>query len=266
MTPTTARLLPRRAARALADDPAPPAGLIAVQATNLSKVYGRGANVVHALDDVTVGFQPGSFTAIMGPSGSGKSTLLHCLAGLDQPTTGTVCLAGIHLAGKNETQLTKLRREHVGFIFQSFNLLPALTVQQNIELPARLSGIRPDRGRIDEITARTGLADRRRHRPSQLSGGQQQRVAVARALATNPDVLFGDEPTGALDSRTGRDVLELIRACVVATRLTFVMVTHDPVAAAHADMVLFLADGSIVDELTSPSVDTVAERIARLER
>jgi putative ABC transport system ATP-binding protein len=182
----------------------------AVRLTSVRKVYGRGAGAVTALDDVTIGIPRGSFTAVMGPSGSGKSTFLHCAAGLDTPTAGTVHLGGIELSGMNEVKLTELRRGRVGFVFQAFNLVPSLDVTQNVTLPLRLSGTRTDRNRLNEILTRVGLADRAHHRPAQLSGGQQQRVAIARALVTRPEVIFGDEPTGALDSVTGRDVLTLL--------------------------------------------------------
>jgi putative ABC transport system ATP-binding protein len=193
-----------------------------------------------ALDGVTLGFAAGSFTAVMGPSGSGKSTFLHVAAGLDAPTEGEVSLGGVSLGGRSETQLTELRRERVGFVFQAFNLMPALTVTQNITLPMRLAGQRVDKQWLREVVARTGLGERMRHRPAELSGGQQQRVAIARALATRPDVLFADEPTGALDTTTSREVLELMREIVDSTGQTVVMVTNDPRAAAYADRVVFL--------------------------
>jgi putative ABC transport system ATP-binding protein len=217
-----------------------------------------------ALRDVSLSFAPGSFTAVMGPSGSGKSTFLHAAAGLDAPSSGTVHLGGADLTGLSETQLTVLRRERVGFVFQSFNLMPALTVRQNIELPVRLARGRLDSGWMEEVVARTGLADRLRHRPAELSGGQQQRVAIARALVTRPAVVFADEPTGALDSGTGRAILALLRDVVRSTGQTVVMVTHDPVAAAHADRVVFLADGEVADRIDAPSADAVADRMARL--
>ncbi|WP_344901329.1 ABC transporter ATP-binding protein [Actinomadura meridiana] len=201
----------------------------------------------------------------MGPSGSGKSTFLHCAAGLDRPTSGVVHLGGVSLAGLNETKLTELRRSRVGFVFQSFNLVSSLTVQQNIDLPGRLSGTRAERGWRREVVDRLGLADRLGHRPAQLSGGQQQRVAIARALVTRPDVLFADEPTGALDVRTAQRILTLLRSVVDETGQTVVMVTHDPVAASYADSVLFLTDGRIVDEMTEPGADRIAEHMTRLE-
>ena len=203
-------------------------------------------------------------TAVMGPSGSGKSTFLHCAAGLDTPTSGTVRLGDTELSSMNETRLTELRRRRVGFVFQAFNLVPSLTVEQNITLPLRLSRTRPDKAWLTEVVARVGLADRTGHRPGQLSGGQQQRVAIARALVTRPDVVFGDEPTGALDTMTARDVLTLLRDTVDGMGQTVVMVTHDPVAASYADTVLFLADGRIVDTMDAPSSDRVAARMTRL--
>jgi putative ABC transport system ATP-binding protein len=217
-----------------------------------------------ALDGVSVGLATGSFTAIMGPSGSGKSTFLNVAAGLDQPTSGTVVLGDTDLAGLNERRLTVLRRERIGFVFQAFNLLPSLTVAQNIGLPLRLDGRRAKRSVVREVAARVGLDDRLRHRPAQLSGGQQQRVAIARALVTRPEVVFADEPTGALDTRTGRAILALLREVVDADGHTVVMVTHDPVAAAHADRVILLADGRIAGMLHAPSADEVAEQLARL--
>ena len=242
---------------------APPAGQ-AVRLDGVRKEYGRGDGAVVALAGVTAGFDRGSFTAVMGPSGSGKSTFLHMAAGLDRPTEGMVRLGGVALAELDEARLTELRRERVGFVFQAFNLLPALSVAQNIELPLRLSRGRLDRAWRDEIVARVGLADRLRHRPAELSGGQQQRVAIARALVTRPEVVFADEPTGALDTRTGRAILGLLRHIVDELGQTVVMVTHDPVAAAHADRVVFLADGRLAGSLEAPDADRVAERLAHL--
>src|SRR5579864_1105221 len=236
----------------------------AVALREVRKVYGRGDGSVVALDGVTVGLARGSFTALMGPSGSGKSTFLNVAAGLDRPTSGTVTLADIELAGLSERRLTILRRERIGFVFQAFNLLPSLTVAQNIELPLRLGGRRPRRSSVREIAARVGLDKRLRDRPSQLSGGQQQRVAIARALITRPQVMFADEPTGALDTQNGRGVLALLRAVVDEDGHTVVMVTHDPVAAACADRVLLLADGRVAGTLEAPSADEVAEHLARL--
>ena len=246
----------------------PPGHLVhqpAVQVVGISKTYGRGQGTVHALREVTAAFNPGTFTAVMGPSGSGKSTLLQVAAGLDRPNSGGVHIAGVDLAGKSETTLTKLRRKRVGFIFQAYNLLPSLTVAQNIALPARLSGSRADRAWLNEVAGRVGLTERLHHRPAELSGGQQQRVAIARALVMRPDVLFADEPTGALDSRTGAEILDLMRACTKRDGLTIVMVTHDPLAASRADGVLFLADGRIVHHMTAPSAEAVAERMTHLE-
>ena len=244
--------------------PVPDAAPLAVRLEGIRKVCGRGDGIVVALRDLTLDFAAGSFTAVMGPSGSGKSTLLHVAAGLDGPDDGAVWLGGTNLAGLGETRLTVLRRERVGFVFQAFNLMPSLTVEQNIGLPVRLGRGRLDREWLREVVARTGLADRLRHRPAQLSGGQQQRVAIARALVTRPDVVFADEPTGALDTTTSRDVLGLLRDIVDATGQTVVMVTHDPVAAAFADRVVFLADGEAAGTLEAPTADAVAERMTHL--
>ncbi|WP_433474254.1 ABC transporter ATP-binding protein [Spirillospora sp. CA-142024] len=236
----------------------------AVRMEKVSKVYGRGRGAVAALREVTATIPKGLFTAVMGPSGSGKSTFLHCAAGLDTPTSGTVRLGDTELSAMNETRLTELRRRRVGFVFQAFNLIPSLTVEQNITLPLRLSRAPVDKAWLKEVVARVGLAERAGHRPSQLSGGQQQRVAIARALVTRPDVVFGDEPTGALDTMTAREVLTLLRETVDGMGQTVVMVTHDPVAASYADTVLFLADGRIADSLEAPSSDKVAARMTRL--
>jgi len=238
--------------------------LEAVRLTAVRKTYGRRENEVVALNDVTTAFRKGSFTAIMGPSGSGKSTLLQCAAGLDQPTSGSVLLDGHELSDLDETELTRLRRDRIGFVFQSFNLLPVLTVRQNVALPLRLAGRMPDWKRISEVLERVGLGKRSNHRPSELSGGQQQRVAIARALATEPAVIFADEPTGALDTRTAGDVLALLRHSAVSDGQTIVMVTHDPVAASYADRVLFIADGRLAGELHSPAPESVAERMTQL--
>jgi len=232
---------------------------------DVRKVYGRDEGAVVALDGVSVALAAGSFTALMGPSGSGKSTFLNVAAGLDRPTSGTVRLGDTELAGLSERRLTVLRRERIGFVFQAFNLLPSLTVAQNIGLPLRLDGHRLQGSAVREAAARVGLAKRLRDRPSQLSGGQQQRVAIARALVTRPDVVFADEPTGALDSRIGREVLALLREVVDEDSRTVVMVTHDPVAAAYADQVIVLADGRVAGTLDAPSVGQVAEHLARLE-
>lgn len=236
----------------------------AVRMDAVSKVYGKGRGAVAALREVSAGIPRGRFTAVMGPSGSGKSTFLHCAAGLDTPTSGSVRLGDTELSSMNETRLTELRRQRVGFVFQAFNLVSSLTVEQNITLPLRLARARVDRKWLDEVVARVGLSERTGHRPAQLSGGQQQRVAIARALVTRPEVVFGDEPTGALDTMTARDVLTLLRETVDAMGQTVVMVTHDPVAASYADTVLFLADGRIADAMDAPSSDKVAARMTRL--
>jgi putative ABC transport system ATP-binding protein len=227
----------------------------------VSKTYGKGPGAVRALDGVSLEIPRGSFTAVMGPSGSGKSTLMQCAAGLDRPTSGTVHLGGQSLAGFDERALAELRRTRIGFVFQSYNLVPALTVEKNVTLPLRLAGGRADQRWVTETLKRVGLADRAKHRPAQLSGGQQQRVAIARALVTRPEVIFADEPTGALDLRTARGILELLRQLAGQT---IVMVTHDPMAAGYADAVVFLADGRIVDTLAAPTAETVAERMGRL--
>ena len=235
-----------------------------VQLQAVTKRYGSRGAAVTALDAVTLGLGRGSFTAVMGPSGSGKSTLLHCAAGLDRPTSGSVTLDGVDLAGMSERALARLRRERIGFVFQSFNLLPELSAADNVALPLRLSGERPRRAAVMQALERVGLADRRRARPGQLSGGQQQRVAIARALIGTPGIVFADEPTGALDSATAAGVLGLLGTVVRGGGRTVVMVTHDPVAAAHADRVVFLADGRIAGELRQPSAAAVAERMTRL--
>ncbi|WP_051823254.1 ABC transporter ATP-binding protein [Streptomyces sp. NRRL S-1448] len=240
---------------------------MAVRLCSLRKVHGRGAGAVTALDGIDHDFPAGTFTAVMGPSGSGKSTLMHCAAGLERPTAGTVVLGSRDLGTMSERQLTLLRRDHVGFVFQDFHLIPALSVAANVELPLRLAGRRPDAHRLDDLLSRVGLHDRRRHRPGQLSGGQRQRVALARALITRPEVVFADEPTGALDRASGREVLALLRAAVDDLGATVVMVTHDPQAAAWADEVLLLADGRLVDRLTGPdttTAETIAARLAAL--
>ncbi|MFI6696911.1 ABC transporter ATP-binding protein [Streptomyces sp. NPDC050433] len=240
-----------------------PTDCTAVRLRSVTRSYGKGAAAVTALDRVTLDIPKGTFTAVMGPSGSGKSTLLQCTAGLDRPTSGTVTLGDRELTALSENKLTLLRRERIGFVFQAFNLLPSLTAEQNVALPLRLAGRRPKRGAVLDVLERVGLRERAGHRPSELSGGQQQRVALARALVTRPDVLFGDEPTGALDSRTGREVLTLLRDMVDGGQ-TVIMVTHDPMAASHADRVLFLADGRVRDALDSPTADRVAERMTAL--
>ncbi|THA75670.1 ABC transporter ATP-binding protein [Streptomyces sp. A0642] len=233
----------------------------AARVVDAVKVYGTGDTEVRALDGVSVGFPAGRFTAIMGPSGSGKSTLMHCAAGLDILTSGTAFIGDTELGTLDDRGLTLLRRRRVGFVFQAFNLLPTLTVAENITLPLDLAGERPDRARLDALIDAVGLRDRLRHRPGELSGGQQQRVAVARAFAGDPDVVFADEPTGNLDSRAGQEVLRLLGRTVRQTGRTVVMVTHDPVAAAHADEVVFLADGRLVDRMPAPTAERVLDRL-----
>ncbi|MEH0557626.1 ABC transporter ATP-binding protein [Streptomyces sp. B21-101] len=242
-----------------------PTGDVVARATRLSKVYGSGDTRVVALDQVSAEFRRGEFTAIMGPSGSGKSTFLHCLAGLDSLTEGSVQIDGVELGTLKDRQLTRLRRDRVGFIFQAFNLLPTLTAIENITLPLAIAGRKPDQAWLDRIVATLGLADRLGHRPAELSGGQQQRVASARALASRPAIIFGDEPTGNLDSRAGAEILSFLRNSVRDLEQTIVMVTHDPVAASYADRVLFLADGRIVDELAQPTADVVLDRMKRFD-
>jgi putative ABC transport system ATP-binding protein len=237
---------------------------IMVRLHSVSKAYGSRDNRVAALTNVTIDFPSGTFTAVMGASGSGKSTLLQCAAGLDRVDTGEVVIAGAALGGMKENALTRLRRAQIGFVFQSFNLVPSLTAQQNVALPLRLAGHRPARAEITSVLAKLGLAERAGHRPGQLSGGQQQRVAIARALVTRPKVLFADEPTGSLDSRNSRDLLALLHG-LVARGQTIIMVTHDPVAAAYAQRVVFLADGRLAGELLEPTAETVAGRLTRLE-
>ncbi|MCW2576103.1 MAG: transporter subunit: ATP-binding component of superfamily [Modestobacter sp.] len=236
----------------------------AVRAAGLRKTYGNGETAVHALAGVDVAFTRGAFTAIMGPSGSGKSTLMHCLAGLDTASAGQVWLGDTELTRLRDDQLTRLRRERIGFVFQSFNLLPVLDAQDNILLPMQLAGQRPDRAWMDAVIGRLGLRDRLRHRPHELSGGQQQRVAVARALLPRPDVVFADEPTGNLDSATGAEVLDLLRSSVRETGQTVVMVTHDPVAAAYADRVVLLADGALAGEVQQPTTDSIINALRGL--
>jgi putative ABC transport system ATP-binding protein len=230
----------------------------------LSKTYGSGETVVDALVDVTVDFPTSSFTAIMGPSGSGKSTLMHCLAGLDRPSSGQVFLSHLEITRLNDRDLTDIRRDQVGFVFQAFNLLPTLTARQNILLPLDLAGRDPDPTLLDRLVTSLRLGDRLGHLPSQMSGGQQQRVAIARALITSPAVVFADEPTGALDSRSGHELLSYLRRTTVELGQTIVMVTHDPNAAAYADRVLLLSDGRIVDELTNPTAELIGASMAKL--
>ncbi|MFJ2277880.1 ABC transporter ATP-binding protein [Streptomyces sp. NPDC087866] len=235
----------------------------AVRLRSVTRSYAGKSGAVTALDAVSLDIPRGSFTAVMGPSGSGKSTLLQCTAGLDRPTAGQVFLGDTELTGLSERRLTLLRRSRIGFVFQAFNLLPALTAEQNVALPLRLAGRRPKRADVLAVLDRVGLAGRAGHRPGELSGGQQQRVALARALVTRPDVLFGDEPTGALDSTTGREVLTLLRT-MADDGQTVIMVTHDPVAASYADRVLFLADGSVRDELRAPAAEEIAACMTRM--
>ena len=242
--------------------PVPARSLSVVSASNLIKQYGQGDAHVDALRGVSLEIEEGRMTAVMGPSGSGKSTLMHILAGLDQPTEGTVTIAGLEISSMNDSELTRLRRRHIGFVFQFFNLLPMLTAEENIVLPLSIAGEKPDRRWVEELLHTVGIADRRTHRPSELSGGQQQRVSIARALLPRPTVLFADEPTGNLDSNTSRDVLELLRNSVDDLGQTIVMVTHDPQAAAQADRILFLADGCIVKEA---SASTAAEVLAAMQ-
>ncbi len=236
----------------------------AAAALNASKIYGSDDSEVRALDDVTVDFQLGHFTAIMGPSGSGKSTLMHCLAGLDSLTSGRVCIGDTDLAQLDDQQLTTLRREKVGFIFQAYNLIPTLTALENITLPMDLGGLKPEQEWLDTVIDAMNLRNRLSHRPSELSGGQQQRVAVARALASRPQIIFADEPTGNLDSKTGAEILTFMKHAVTDLHQTIVMVTHDPLAAAYADRVVFLADGRVVDELSQPTSAQVLDRMKRL--
>jgi putative ABC transport system ATP-binding protein len=241
-----------------------PTLVAAAAALNASKIYGKDDSEVRALDDVTVDFAEGQFTAIMGPSGSGKSTLMHCLAGLDTLTSGKVFVDGTDLSGLSDRELTVLRREQVGFIFQAYNLIPTLTALENITLPLDLGGVDVDQVWLNDVVRAVKLESRLTHRPSELSGGQQQRVAVARALASRPKIIFADEPTGNLDSRSGAEILAFMRHAVSDLGQTIVMVTHDPVAAAYADRVVFLADGKVVDEVTSPTSEQVLDRMKKL--
>ncbi|CCQ13925.1 putative ABC transporter ATP-binding protein [Rhodococcus sp. AW25M09] len=238
---------------------------IAARAVDVSKVYGSGDTQVHALSGVNVEFARGEFTAIMGPSGSGKSTLMHCLAGLDTASSGTVTIGDTELTALSDKDMTGLRRDRIGFVFQAFNLVPTLTALENITLPLDIAGRTPDQGWLDTVVERLGLRDRLDHRPSELSGGQQQRVACARALAGRPDIVFGDEPTGNLDSRSSGEVLSILRTAADEFEQTVVIVTHDPRAASYADRVVFLADGAVIDQLNSPTADAVLERMKKLE-
>jgi putative ABC transport system ATP-binding protein len=234
---------------------------IAASAVELTKIYGEGDATVAALDGVTLDFMTGQFTAVMGPSGSGKSTLMHCMAALDTVTSGDVFVGDTDLAGLGDKDLTNLRRDKIGFVFQAYNLVPTLTAQENIELPLAIAGRKPDPDWFDKVVDTIGLRERLRHRPNQLSGGQQQRVACARALVSRPEIVFADEPTGNLDSAAGAEILGFLRHSVDDFGQTIVMVTHDPIAAAYTDRVVFLADGKVVDELHRPSADAVLEKM-----
>jgi putative ABC transport system ATP-binding protein len=242
------------------------ANTVIAQVRDVSKVYGRGDAAVHALDGASLAVLGGQFTAIMGPSGSGKSTLMHALAGLDAVDAGQVLLAGTDIATLGERQRTLLRRQRIGFVFQSFNLVPSLTAEENITLPLMLAGRRPDPDWFRQLVDLLGLGQRLRHRPSQLSGGQEQRVAAARALVARPDIVFADEPTGNLDSKHGHALLGFLQHTTRQLGQTIVMVTHDPAAAAYADRVVFLADGRVVDDVTAPTVETILSRMAGLDR
>ena len=238
---------------------------IAARAAGLNKIYGSGETAVHALRDVTVEFPSGHFTAIMGPSGSGKSTLLHCMAGLDVPTSGEVFIGKVDITRMKDKALTALRRDKIGFVFQSFNLLPSMTAAENILLPLSIAGRKPDADWYEGILDAVGLRDRLSHKPQELSGGQQQRVAAARALVSRPEIIFADEPTGNLDSRSSGEILTFLGRSVREFGQTIVMVTHDPTVASHADRVLFLGDGRIVDDMGSPSVEGILDRLKSLE-
>ena len=237
----------------------------AVRAVDVRKSYGKGETAVTALDGISLDVPRGRMTAVMGPSGSGKSTLMHCLAGLDSVDSGSIEIGGTQVVGLGDKQLTQLRRDRVGFVFQQFNLLPTLTAGENISLPLDIAGKKLDKAWYDEVVSAIGLTDRLSHRPSELSGGQQQRVACARALITRPDVVFADEPTGNLDSRSGAEVLHFLQASARDRGQTVVMVTHDPVAAGYADRVVFLADGLLVDEMDDPTAESVLERMKKFE-
>jgi putative ABC transport system ATP-binding protein len=240
------------------------AKVAAARAVDAVKIYGAGDTAVRALNGLTVEFERGHFSAIMGPSGSGKSTLLHCLAGLDTLSAGEIWLGDVELGELSERELTRVRRDRIGFVFQAFNLIPTLSAAENITLPMDLAGRKPDRAWLDTVIGTIGLRDRLAHRPSELSGGQQQRTAAARALASRPEIVFADEPTGNLDSRSGAELLGFMRRAVTEFGQTIVMVTHDATAAAHADRVVFLADGRIVDEMLEPSASQILDRLKRL--
>jgi putative ABC transport system ATP-binding protein len=242
----------------------PPTTTTAARAVDASKVYGQGEATVRALDHIDVEFRAGQYTAIMGPSGSGKSTLLHCLAGLDRVTGGKVYLGELEISSMKEKELTKVRRDRIGFVFQAFNLIPTLDALENITLPMALAGRKPDDDWLHKVIDTVGLQDRLKHRPSELSGGQQQRVAVARALASRPLIIFADEPTGNLDSKASHEILDFMQRAVREFSQTIVMVTHDPIAASYSDRVVFLADGKIVDELSEPTTDSVLDLMRRL--
>ncbi|CAL9512780.1 ABC transporter ATP-binding protein [Streptomyces sp. JH002] len=247
------------------ETPTTPTGSAAARATDLTKIYGEGETKVVALDHVSVEFRAAEFTAIMGPSGSGKSTLMHCMAGLDSISAGSARIGDTELTGLKDKKLTQLRRDRIGFIFQAFNLLPTLNALENIRLPMDIAGRKPDQEWLDRVIETVGLSGRLKHRPAQLSGGQQQRVAVARALASKPDIIFGDEPTGNLDSRAGAEVLGFLRNSVRELGQTVVIVTHDPVAAAYADRVVFLADGRIVHDMADPTAERVLEHMKQYD-
>jgi len=238
---------------------------VAARAVALTKIYGEGGAQVNALDGVSVDILAGEFTAVMGPSGSGKSTLMHCLAALDSPTAGDVIIGDLQLARLDDKALTELRRDRVGFVFQAYNLVPTLSAEENILLPLSIAGRKPEPEWFDTVIDAVGLRDRLRHRPNEMSGGQQQRVACARALVSRPEIVFADEPTGNLDSTSGAEVLGFLRRSVTDFGQTIVMVTHDPVAAGYTDRVVFLADGTVVDELRGPTADTVLERMAKIQ-
>ncbi|HEY1119757.1 MAG TPA: ABC transporter ATP-binding protein [Acidimicrobiales bacterium] len=247
----------------MSDAPAAPPSTTAARTEGASKVYGSGDTMVTALREVDVSFEAGRFTAIMGPSGSGKSTLMHCVAGLDSLTSGRVLIGDVDLTTLSEKQLTTLRRDRIGFVFQAFNLIPTLNARENITLPLDLAGRTPDQAWVDEVVRTVGLGDRLEHRPSELSGGQQQRVAVARALASRPDIVFADEPTGNLDSSTSSEILSFMRRAVDELGQTIVMVTHDPQSASYAQRILFIDDGTIVDEMLDPTAERVLDRMKR---